>query len=265
MRTSLPTSVLMVVLLSAVTGCSRYYWSKAGATPEQFTRDNQECSQQAAATLPPGAAVEAVEQYYRACLNSRGYVRATQYDPPPPGSYRGIEDTGEFAAISRMAAGAPRQNFEQQLAQLDDMKARGRITPEEYDTMRKKLVEGANPAALAAPPAVAVATPPPPAPPTLDGRWYGRGGGTLDIRHSGGSELQWDWELSTDRGITRAAGTGTAAGEKIMLVGRQSTGQIMTTAASYTFELTRDGDVLRGVARGPSNLPNNVEFRRTRP
>jgi len=174
MRTSLLTPVLILALLSATTGCSRYYWAKAGATPEQFGRDSQECSQQAGATLPAGAAPEAVEQFYRACLNSRGYVRATQYDPPPPGSYRGIEDTGEFAAIGRMGAGQPRQNLEQQLAQLDDMKARGRITPEEYATMRRKLVEGATPAALApAPPAPPAPVEAAPAPPSLDGALLG--------------------------------------------------------------------------------------------
>src|SRR4030095_4782006 len=83
----------LVLLLLAATGCSRYYWSKAGATPEQFTRDSQECAQQAAGTLPPGAAGEAAEQFYRACLNSRRYVRATQFDPPPAGSSRAHDDT----------------------------------------------------------------------------------------------------------------------------------------------------------------------------
>ncbi len=39
----------------------------------------------------------------------------------------------------------------QQLAQLDDLKARGRITEEEYATMRRRLVEGVTPGALAPP------------------------------------------------------------------------------------------------------------------
>ena len=89
MKKALVSSVLLLLLLSAATGCSRYYWSKAGASAEQFTRDNQACVQQAAGTLPSGASLEAVEQYYRACLNSRGYVRDKQVNPPPPGSCRG--------------------------------------------------------------------------------------------------------------------------------------------------------------------------------
>jgi hypothetical protein len=118
----------LLLLLSAVTGCSRYYWSKPGATAEQFTQDSQTCLRQAAGALPPGAALEAVEQYYRACLNARGYLRDKQLDPPPPGSYRGIENGEEFDAAVQAATVQGRQGFEQQLTQLDDLKARGRIT-----------------------------------------------------------------------------------------------------------------------------------------
>ena len=127
-------SVLLLLLLAVSTGCSRYYWSKPDATAEQFTQDNQACVKQAARTLPAGAAsLDAVRQYYRTCLNSRGYVRDKQLDPPPPGSFRGIENSEEFnAAAQASMAQAPPQGFEQQLAQLDDLKARGRITEDEY-------------------------------------------------------------------------------------------------------------------------------------
>jgi hypothetical protein len=168
---------LLLVLLLSATGCTRYYWSKPGATAEQFTQDNQACLGQAAGALPAGAALEAVEQYYRACLGSRGYVRDKQVEPPPPGSYRGIERGEEFDAAVQAAGQTPRQGFEQQLAQLDDLKARGRITEDEYATMRKRLVDGVTPGALTPAPAVA-ATPPR----TLAGRWYG--GGSLGARHS---------------------------------------------------------------------------------
>jgi len=29
---------------------------------------------------------------YRSCLVAKGWVRDKQYDPPPPGYYRGVED-----------------------------------------------------------------------------------------------------------------------------------------------------------------------------
>ena len=259
-RTAL--SLLVLVLLPAATGCSRYYWSKAGSTPEQFSRDSGECGQRAAGTLPPGAAVEAVEQFYRACLNSRGYVRAAQFDPPPPGSYRGIEDTDQFAALARTSAGASGQTFEQQLAQLDELKERGRITPEEYATMRKRLVEGATPASLTPAPAAVAAAP---ADPSLAGRWHGRGGALLDIRHTSPVDLEWDWEYASGtRGTNRASGTGTVSGDKVLLVGHQSAGAPTSTAV-INFELTRQGNVLRGISRGHNNLPVNVEFTRTPP
>lgn len=262
MRNAVVPSVLVLALLAATTGCSRYYWSKPGATAEQFTRDNQECLGQAASTLPPGAAVEAAEQFYRACLNGRGYVRDKQVEPPPPGSYRGIESGEEFAAVARTAGQPSRQSFDQQLAQLDDLKARGRITDEEYATMRRRLVEGVTPGALtpappAAAPVAAVAAP------TLDGRWYGRNGSTLDIRSGGGRQLYWEYE-HVDRVTTRASGSGSAAAERVSLTGRQTVGTGYGTHATYTFELTRDANMLRGTALGPNNVPVKVEFTRER-
>ncbi len=42
MRTALLLrSVLLLLLVSAATGCTRYYGSNPGVTAEQFTRDNQ--------------------------------------------------------------------------------------------------------------------------------------------------------------------------------------------------------------------------------
>lgn len=266
MRNAFLSSVLLLVLLGTLSGCSRYYWSKPGATAEQFSGDSQACVQQAARTLPPGSSAEAFEQVYRGCLNSRGYVRDKQFDPPPPGYWRGIEDNDQFSSAAQAVMGrAPQQSLEQQLAQLDDLKARGRITDAEYATMRKRIVEGATPGALTAPPA----PPPPPAVAAaparaLAGRWYGRNGSTLDIRGEG-TGLQWDWELVSDRGTQRATGTGSASGNQISLIGRPTAGMPAASVPSYTFSLTWEGDVLRGTATGTNNLPISVEFRRERP
>jgi len=258
-------SVLLLLLLGALTGCSRYYWSKPGASAEQFTQDNQACLRQAAGALPSGASLEAVEQYYRACLGSLGYARDKQVDPPPPGSHRGIESGEEFnAAVQAAMAQAPRSGFEQQLAQLDDLKARGRITEDEYATMRKRLVESVTVGALTPVPAVSgpaagSAAPPP----TLTGRWYGRDRSVLDIRGEG-RQLAWEWEIVTDRVTMRASGAGSAAEKPVSLVGRV-TGFGFGSLRPYSFSLTWDGPVLRGSATGPNNLPRDVEFRRDRP
>jgi len=66
MRTALLLrSVLLLLLVSAATGCTRYYGSKPGVTAEQFTRDNQPCVQQAVGTPPVGVSLDTVQHYYR--------------------------------------------------------------------------------------------------------------------------------------------------------------------------------------------------------
>lgn len=79
------------ILLGGLGGCAQYYWSKPGSTAEQFARDSKECAQEASPTASARAQGIVVDQLYRACLSARGYIREKQYDPPPAGSYRGIE------------------------------------------------------------------------------------------------------------------------------------------------------------------------------
>ena len=117
------TSVL--VLLLGATGCGRYYWSRPGVTADQFDRDSQECVRHAGDTLGSNARTDAVEQVYRSCLQGRGDAREKQLEPPPAGSYRGIESDEEFAAVASGAGTGPRPGFEQQLGQLDDLGSRG--------------------------------------------------------------------------------------------------------------------------------------------
>jgi hypothetical protein len=163
-------------------------------------------------------------------------------------------------------ARAPRQTFEQQLAQLDDLKARGRITDEEYATMRKRLVEGATLGALTPEPAVSAApTEAATAPRSPAGRWYGGDRSILDIRMRDGRQLEWDWEQLTDRVTTRASGTGSASGEQVSLVGR-ATGFLQGgSVQTFSFSLTWDGPVLRGTSANANNVSRSVEFRRDRP
>jgi hypothetical protein len=83
----LASAALVVTLLG---GCTAFYWSKAGATPEQFISDSQECAKDAAPT--PTASYGVMSQdVYRGCLQKRGYLRSKQYQPVPPGYFRGIE------------------------------------------------------------------------------------------------------------------------------------------------------------------------------
>ena len=82
--------IAVVFALTALTGCGKHYWGQAGATQEQFDRDNRECAKEAAPS--PSAAQYGIvyEGYYRACLSARGWKREQHMDPPP-GWYRGLE------------------------------------------------------------------------------------------------------------------------------------------------------------------------------
>ena len=73
--------------------------------PSSSRRTTRRACSRPPGRCPPAPPLEAVEQYYRACLNSRGYVRDKQIDPPPPGSYRGIENGEEFNAAAQAVDG----------------------------------------------------------------------------------------------------------------------------------------------------------------
>jgi hypothetical protein len=83
--------VAAALLATALPGCARYYWSKAGASIEQFDQDNTECARETSANPTEAAHGMVNDKRYRACLTARGWVRQEVFDPPPPGSYRGFE------------------------------------------------------------------------------------------------------------------------------------------------------------------------------
>src|SRR3989442_14339099 len=89
-------------------GCARYYWSKSGATTEQFDRDNTECAREASANPTEAAHGMVNEKLYRACLEARNWGRRKEVDPPPAGSYRGFEKPGGRCAWQSLAAAGQR-------------------------------------------------------------------------------------------------------------------------------------------------------------
>jgi hypothetical protein len=72
-------------------GCSRYYWSRPGATVEQFDQDNRDCALQTSANPTEASHGIVNDKLYRACLEGRQWVRKKEVTPPPSGSYRGFE------------------------------------------------------------------------------------------------------------------------------------------------------------------------------
>jgi hypothetical protein len=77
---------LGLFLVLVVGGCGRHYWSRPGATLDDFNRDSAACAKEAS----PAYGI-IVQDAYRSCLRARGWIRDQQQEPPPPGWYRGIE------------------------------------------------------------------------------------------------------------------------------------------------------------------------------
>ena len=90
----LPRAIIVaagVVLAASLSGCTAFYWSRPGSTPDQFTKDNQECAKEAAPTPSAVGYGIIIQDVYRACLKARGYIRSKEYQPVSAGFYRGIE------------------------------------------------------------------------------------------------------------------------------------------------------------------------------
>ena len=90
-KSRLAAVLVVVTLLFGLEGCVRYYWAKPGAPPEEFNRDSTQCISESSPTTPTLKTGVFLEQMYRSCLNAKGWVRDKQFDPPPPGWYRGVE------------------------------------------------------------------------------------------------------------------------------------------------------------------------------
>jgi len=62
-----------------------------GALIVAVNRDSTQCIIESSPTTPTLKTGVFVEQMYRSCLSAKGWMRDKQYDPPPPGWYRGVE------------------------------------------------------------------------------------------------------------------------------------------------------------------------------
>ena len=183
--------------------------------------------------------------------------------PPPPQSAQlssVAPPTSSSDSVSR---------FEAQLDTLVDLKTRGRITEEEYQVMRRRLVEGAKPESPG-PAGANLSAPPPrlqPAPlQWLLGSWQGRqwreGTGEvqatlLDLRQVG-HELRW--EMFTTRGQLLATGTATLIADRLELRGWYTGGKTSTRSLNLT--LTKLGEMLEGTGLSMENVRFFASYRK---
>ena len=93
LRNTVLVSVAVVAGTSLLGGCAKFYWTKPGSTPQQFSAASAECVKEA--TVVPAAATSIEIQTYRQCLERQGYVRQELYIPAAD-SHRGIEHWKEI-------------------------------------------------------------------------------------------------------------------------------------------------------------------------
>ena len=88
LRSTVLVSVAAIAGSSLLGGCAKFYWTKPGSTPEQFSAASAECVKEA--TVVPAAATSIEINTYRQCLEKQGYVRQELYVPSAD-SHRGVE------------------------------------------------------------------------------------------------------------------------------------------------------------------------------
>src|SRR5258705_2270438 len=93
---SLPYRLGLTVLVGLLlVGCGKHYWSKPGAGASDFLRESNDCARENAVQVSASKDYGIViADLYKVCLKSRGWIRGQQFEPPPAGWFRGIEDDG---------------------------------------------------------------------------------------------------------------------------------------------------------------------------
>jgi hypothetical protein len=99
---------LTVVVGLLLVGCGKHYWSKSGAGPSDFLRESSECARENAVQVSASKDYgTVVADLYKVCLKSRGWICGQQFEPPPAGWFRDIEDDGLMRLESPQPAPQP--------------------------------------------------------------------------------------------------------------------------------------------------------------
>lgn len=85
-------SLALVVMIGlGLAGCGKHYWYKPGGASADFARDSGECARENALYMSANKDYGIVRtELYKACLKSRGWLRAQSHEPPADW-FRGIE------------------------------------------------------------------------------------------------------------------------------------------------------------------------------
>ena len=111
----------LVPILAAA--CGKHYWSRQGASVDDFARDSQECARAVAIPMSTNKDYGIVRaDYYKGCMKHRGWVRGQHPEPVPPGWYRGFEDEDAVVKLDQI----PPQPEVQSPSRISDLPACGR-------------------------------------------------------------------------------------------------------------------------------------------
>ena len=83
-------ALLIIVAAGGLGGCGKFYWTRPGATLEDFERDNTACARESSPNATAAAHGDLDYRKYRECLAARGWARVQHLDAPPE-AYRGYE------------------------------------------------------------------------------------------------------------------------------------------------------------------------------
>ncbi len=84
---------LGLMLLAGVLGaCGKHYWESPGRGIHEFSFDSSDCIREAT-----GKYGVISEQFYRACMKARGWIRVQSPDPNER-QFRGPEEEDEFTS-----------------------------------------------------------------------------------------------------------------------------------------------------------------------
>ena len=102
-------------------GCGKHYWNKPGAGAEEFAKDSSECARANAMYMSTNKEYGIVlEDAYKGCLKTRGWIRAQRLDPPADW-FRGIESDEPVRLDGPAPPPGPRSGQPATRAENDDL------------------------------------------------------------------------------------------------------------------------------------------------
>jgi hypothetical protein len=106
-----------LALLVLLTGCGKYYYTRADVGAASFEADSRACIRDVGIPSPNGRYALVTREAFQPCMEQRGWSREKKIEPGY-GWYRGVEDDEVIdieAGVAQPSAGAGRGSLSRQL------------------------------------------------------------------------------------------------------------------------------------------------------